>query len=236
MSLAHNSVARYNEWVKTVQYGKKKKSQKNAVDFFMREHLHWHTASNDMVEYIEKYTGKMFGKSGRRSLCRCLNDLIDMKIVETRKTSEGYRFYRHTLRVVPIIEEYESDTDDEKYESDDVKEENLDEKKEDRIEMKDIVLSQEVPRIERIEQPLPDIPIKIYEINKRWKKKVSPSQEMEDDETREIEMALFTISIEQENDLFDDDSTSEFGTRPLEWLGLIIFTSFMSYFLGKCDW
>ncbi|MDD4930705.1 MAG: hypothetical protein PHG66_00935 [Candidatus Colwellbacteria bacterium] len=233
------SIARYNEWVKFVSYGKKQSSQKNAVDYFFIHHSWWIRSTKSLVYQIENYTGKSFGvRSPRRSLIRCLNELIKDSIIVTCKRGEA-RFYIHSMynktsMKVPIIEENEeSDIEESEDEKKSDIEESEDEKKsdiEEHDEKSDIEEKKSVIRCVHFQAARcnhDDNPLKISEMNLQWK--VSPFDDEENDEIREMELYDLKCLIEKENRQFDGEPEYKFGYRPIETLGLIIVTLSLSY-------
>lgn len=113
-----SNMSSYNEWVKNVSYGLKKVSQKNSIDFYMRNHSNWIVISDRKIREIENYTGKTFGlNSPRRSFTKWMNQLVESGIIITHKFNRK-QYYRHSIFgsfiSLNVIDENDSESD-EKY-------------------------------------------------------------------------------------------------------------------------
>jgi len=226
------SINLYNEWVKTVTYGKKQSSQKNAIDFYMQNHRgKWFRGNEKLVTLIEKYTGKSFGKgSPRRSLIKWLNELVNEGIIGTIKTASGERLYSYwtSRRHVQIVEEKE-EVDERKYpEPEDDWMRPLSQSSDDEQN----VVGHKPHRKSNFHE---DSPLLISEFNLSWKKRVSKEQEDDDDELRVIEIIELEDLIARENNEYDTEYDNECGDEEnrLELLCTsLYFSVVIAYFLG----
>lgn len=123
---------RFIQFTKTVPYGKKQPSQKNGIDFFLREFKEYFPEDNSLVCSVENYTGIKFrGVTPVRTLGRCLRELAKDGII-TKTKRNGVVVYRHSIHkspVSPIIEEDDTDEDSSSDNSNSSSDEESDEEK-----------------------------------------------------------------------------------------------------------
>ena len=92
---------------------------------------------------------------------------------------------------------------------------------------------------------LSDTCLKIYEINKRWKRRVSHDEQNKQDKIREKDIQDLVQYIKRENEQCENEQcenedcenevTCKFVTYPLRFLELIFLVLIMLHFLRKVD-
>ena len=238
----------YSEWVKNVPYGLKKVTQKNSIDFYMRNHWYWISITDENIRTIENYTGKTFGvHSPRRSFTNCLNKLVEEGIIVVRKFN-GKRYYRHSIFGTFIDKNcIWSDYDDSEYsnsdDSDDANDseysnsdqsddpEQPDDPREDvnsDIEIKcDNKLSKKTPKSVYSYNNY----IGVSECNVFWKRTKTQEEEDEEDDIREMERYVLERKIMVENRVYKEINKSTF--RLTNFLGVISITSIITLCLTQ---